>query len=290
MRYLIDHTLTITFSQPVREHHCELRLAPPENSAQRVHALRIATEPAAQVATYVDYFGNPVHHFSVIAPHAAVEVLLQADVETLLSNPFDYALVPAAQEREWIARALTATPRLWDYVLHRSDLVPDPQRLPDLEWPRYETGRSVCDLVTAAGVWAASLVDFAADAAPQDGLQAALEARVVPARDLAHLVIAAVRAWGLPARFVSGYTDPQQADDSDAPPAPAQHAWAEVLIPGAGWRGFDAVHGLVANDAYITVAVGRDAAEAAPCRSSFKGGDERETRAMSLRVKRTHDQ
>ena len=42
-------------------------------------------------------------------------------------------------------------------------------------------------------------------------------------------------------------------------------------MPGAGWRGFDPTHQLVANDSYIAVAVGRDSEDAAPQRGTFKG-------------------
>lgn len=52
-------------------------------------------------------------------------------------------------------------------------------------------------------------------------------------RDLAVLFIAACRTQGLAARFVSGYLP--------AGPGERQHmhAWAEVLLPGAGWVAFD---------------------------------------------------
>jgi transglutaminase-like putative cysteine protease len=51
----------------------------------------------------------------------------------------------------------------------------------------------------------------------------------------------------------------------------ATHAWAEALVPGGGWIGFDATHNLLANDRYVAVAVGRDSYDAAPQRGSFKG-------------------
>ena len=74
-------------------------------------------------------------------------------------------------------------------------------------------------------------------------------------QDLAHLLIGLVRAWGFAARYVSGYQDPSY-DEEAVEQRP--HAWAEVLIPGAGWRGFDPTTRLVVNDTYVAVAVGRD--------------------------------
>jgi len=61
-----------------------------------------------------------------------------------------------------------------------------------------------------------------------------LRERVGSCRDLAVVMIECCRCIGLPARFVSGYhlllPQPEQYD---------LHAWAEVYLPGAGWRGFD---------------------------------------------------
>ena len=61
-----------------------------------------------------------------------------------------------------------------------------------------------------------------------------LQERVGSCRDLAVVMMECCRCVGLPARFVSGYQLAQ--------PKPEKydlHAWAEVYLPGAGWRGFD---------------------------------------------------
>jgi len=49
------------------------------------------------------------------------------------------------------------------------------------------------------------------------------------------------------------------------------HAWAEVYLPGAGWRGFDPSRGLSVNDDYIAVAAGQLSQDAAPTFGSFRG-------------------
>lgn len=62
----------------------------------------------------------------------------------------------------------------------------------------------------------------------------------------------------------------------------ATHAWAEALVPGAGWVGFDATHNLLVNDHYVAVAVGRDSYDAAPQRGSFKGESAGEQPAVKV--------
>jgi transglutaminase-like putative cysteine protease len=86
-----------------------------------------------------------------------------------------------------------------------------------------------------------------------------------------------------------GYLDPGYSSDAAAA-AQATHGWAEVLIPGAGWLGFDAVHGIVANETYVRVAVGRDHRDTAPRRCTFQGVHGGEAPAMTLAVSRRQQQ
>ncbi|NCC26840.1 MAG: transglutaminase family protein, partial [Gammaproteobacteria bacterium] len=48
------------------------------------------------------------------------------------------------------------------------------------------------------------------------------------------------------------------------------HHWAEVLIPGGGWRGVDPAMGLLADATYMRVAVGRDAGDVQPLRQTCR--------------------
>ena len=287
MRYVIDHETRLTFAQPVREHQCEVRLVPSDSSAQRVHSAAIAVEPAAQLDSYVDYFGNQVHHFGIASAHAQLVTRLHAEVETLLSNPFDFPLVPAHRERDWIADTLKAQPRLWDYVLAYSPVTPDLTRaeLPDLDLPTHSPAQHMIDSVIAAMEWISTTLTYQPGATRVHSTLAEVwKKRAGVCRDFAHLLIAVVRSWGVPARYAMGYQDPECAEDETLPAAP--HAWAEVLIPGAGWRGFDATARLVANDNYIVVAVGRDSLDAAPQRSSFKGEESEEAPEVTLQIAR----
>jgi len=59
-----------------------------------------------------------------------------------------------------------------------------------------------------------------------------------------------------------------------------------VLIPGAGWRGFDPTSGLLADHTYVRVAAGRDYSDAAPQRGSFKGAAGGEPPEVTLRMER----
>lgn len=85
-------------------------------------------------------------------------------------------------------------------------------------------------------------------------------------QDHAYVMIAAAHALGFPARYVSGYLSP---DDAEA--AAASHAWAEVHVPGLGWLGLDAANRQSPDERYVRVGCGRDYRDAAPVRGIYRG-------------------
>lgn len=78
-------------------------------------------------------------------------------------------------------------------------------------------------------------------------------------QDHAHIFIAAARAMGYPARYVSGYLMMSDRVHQDA-----SHAWAEAHVDGLGWVGFDVSNGYSPDPRYVRVATGLDYKEAAP--------------------------
>jgi transglutaminase-like putative cysteine protease len=284
VRYLIEQDSVLVFAHPVREHHSELRLLPTDGPAQRIHAAHLEVEPAAALASHIDYFGNTVHHCDVGAPHDELVVRLHVAVDTLLHNPFDFRLLSPVAERNWLADALRAQPRLWDYVLHRSARTPDVARLPGvmLEWPTYDPAQPLLESVHRAREWIADTLVYE-PVEPRATLEEVLAAGAGCATDFAHLFVALVRSWGCAARYVRGYVDPANLDDSGAV---APHAWAEVLVPGAGWRGFDPTTRLVVNDTYVAVAVGRDSLDVPLQRMTFKGEEQPAAPQVAVRLSR----
>jgi transglutaminase-like putative cysteine protease len=95
-----------------------------------------------------------------------------------------------------------------------------------------------------------------------------LKERVGSCRDLAMLMIESCRCVGLPARFVSGYhlvePRPERYD---------LHAWAEVYLPGAGWRGFDPSGRGEIDDRYITLATSSKPLLTAAVNGSYSGSE-----------------
>ena len=86
-------------------------------------------------------------------------------------------------------------------------------------------------------------------------------------RDFANLFMAATQRLGLAARFVSGYVYSNYVPAQSG----STHAWAEVLIPGAGWKGFDPTFGTIVGADHISVAVARRPELVPPVAGDFFG-------------------
>ena len=93
-----------------------------------------------------------------------------------------------------------------------------------------------------------------------------LRERVGSCRDLAMLMVEACRSVGIPSRFVSGY----HFED----PLPKEldlHAWAELYIPGAGWRGFDPSGKGLIDERYLTLVSSSKSNLTAVITGNFRG-------------------
>lgn len=101
----------------------------------------------------------------------------------------------------------------------------------------------------------------------------ALRQRSGVCQDFAHVFIAACRALGLAARYVSGYllTRPPPGQPKLVG-ADASHAWVELWCPEQGWLALDPTNNVPADQDHVTLAWGRDYADVAPLRGVLRGG------------------
>ena len=86
-------------------------------------------------------------------------------------------------------------------------------------------------------------------------------------RDYATLFVEVCRCMGLASRFVSGYLHAPATEAGYA----TTHAWAEIYLPGTGWKGFDPTSGEVTGNRHIAVAVARASEAVPPVSGSFIG-------------------
>lgn len=84
-------------------------------------------------------------------------------------------------------------------------------------------------------------------------------------RDVTVLFLESARALGIAGRFVSGYQARPAVEDGRR----HLHAWAEVFLPGAGWRGWDVTHGTRVTDGHVALSAAPSQAGTMPIEGGF---------------------
>jgi transglutaminase-like putative cysteine protease len=101
-----------------------------------------------------------------------------------------------------------------------------------------------------------------------------LERRRGSCRDIAVLMIEAVRWLGFGTRIVSGYLINRNTGTVGIGGTGSTHAWVEIFLPGAGWITFDPTNRTVGDFSVIPIAVARDIKQAVPVAGSYTGAPE----------------
>ena len=251
-RYRILHRTYYNFPAEVQLEPHALRLRPRESHELRIESSSLTITPPATLRWHRDVEDNSVAIATFDTPTS--QLLIESEVIIQQSNPapldflveddaVDYPFVYPANDKivlaaymetseeeepalvDWLATVWTPGERLQTYTLLERLCLQIQQRLTyqAREAPGVQTAAQTLSLGTGS------------------------------CRDFAWLFMETVRQLGFAARFVSGYLQvpPSNADFG------ATHAWAEVYLPGAGWKGFDPTLGGLAGAKHVAVAVAR---------------------------------
>jgi transglutaminase-like putative cysteine protease len=255
----VRHETIHRYGAPAKSAMQRLLVTPRNHHGQHVRQWRIDVDRDCCLVSGEDAFGNIEHRFFVEGPLQSLTTLVEGEVET-----FDQAgVVSGAVERVPLGLFLRET------ALTRPDAA-----LAD--FARDVTGRESTTLAKLHALMGALNEGLALDGHATEPASTAAETfakRGGIGQDFAHVLIACARALEIPARYVSGYL----RRDDEASGQIASHAWTEAHVEGLGWVGFDPVHALCPNEAYVRVAVALDALGAAPVRGARVGGGTEET-------------
>ncbi len=252
MQLTVRHTTRYKYDAPLANAMQQLRLTPEDGPAQKVVEWAIDAPGISRATTYKDAFGNRVHMVSRGEPVEDVEITAAGIVETVdtngvLGHEANAAVPPSIYTRVTpLTHANQAIRRLASHA-EADDRIGGFHALMHAirEKVDYKTGVTETHAPAVAAL------------ASGEGV----------CQDHAHIFIAAARSIGIPARYVSGYLllEDEQASE-------AHHAWAEVLIDGLGWTGFDVSNAMCPTDRYIRLTTGLDSRSAAPIRGIRFGG------------------
>ena len=277
MRFIASHTTRFRYSEPVYLEPHAIRMRPRSDPWQRLTSFRIEIEPEpVLLSEAVDAEGNDIAQawFSDLTQELAIRIAFE--VETLREDPFDYMVVgdgamrlPAKYPGDLQQSLAGALARCEPGSDAASGFV-----RPIVERTRGRTLQFLACLNEAIYRNYKTVVRVHGGPLPPSKT---LKARRVACRDLAVLFVECCRAVGIAARFVSGYTEHSARTDVNH-----MHAWAEVFLPGGGWRGYDPSQGLAVSDRHIAVAASIDPRLAAPTTGTYRGAAS--TEAMDFEI------
>jgi transglutaminase-like putative cysteine protease len=258
--WTIRHLTRYKYKAPVFLEPHVLRLRPATDACQslRKFKLKITPAPAGRTES-VDIEGNDATQVWFEAAAGSLTIDAFAEVESLRENPFDY---------------------LWDGPSTLPLRYRDELRGPLALYTGSRTPGKVSALADEAAVAAgrnaqffplslARLIhercrqvsrEFGEPLLPEETLKRGEGS----CRDLSLLFIEAARSKGYGARFVSGYGCGNDGVDD-------LHAWAELYLPGGGWRGFEPSTGLAVADRHIVLARSASPQLAAPVHGAYRG-------------------
>jgi len=251
MRISVVHSTVYRYDCAVFLEPHIFRLRPREDATQRLQQFSIDIQPAPAGRSFLlDQDGSAALETWFDAPTEQLAVQTVFQVETLRENPFDFVLT-AETYGDSLRAALG---------------------------PYLDSGG--CDEVRGLAPEAAHPLDFLSmlnsrlfrefqhvirDDGPPNPPALTLREGSGSCRDLAVLFCAVCRGRGIAARFVSGYEQAAAFEHGH------MHAWAEVYLPGGGWRGFDPSRGLAVSTGHVALAAAADPALAAPVVGSYRG-------------------
>ena len=265
-RIRITHETEYHYNQPVTFGPHRALVRPREGHDLRIVSTRVKIEPKATVHWLRDIENNSVAVLTFEAPATALHLFAEVDVEL----NYDDSLVDCL---------IDPTARLFPFQYapdEQVDLVP--YRLPSYPYDGavlhtwltdlYQPGQVIdtFELLNRLNTRIYEQLRYAA----RDDAGVQLPHRTLAmgsgsCRDYAVLMMEAARHWGFGARFVTGYIQMGEGQHG------ATHAWTEVYLPGAGWRGFDPTNNKLAGSEHISVAVAREQEKAAPIAGSWMG-------------------
>jgi len=280
-RLNISHVTEYRFPVQVALLPHRLRLRPLESHSLRIESSTLDISPAHTIRWYRDALGNSVAMVGFSELSATLRVTSNVVIEVYDDAPLDFLMEDYAVNCPF-AYAVGEQPDLapFEQSVYGDDLLAVHDWLDGLGLLK----RPIETFTLLSQLNIAIANTFTYQVREEEGVQSpakTLRLNSGSCRDFAALFMEACRYMGLASRFVSGYLHMPGNEAGNA----STHAWAEVYLPGPGWKGFDPTSGLITGNQHIPVAVARHPEAVPPVAGSFVGpAGQRPALTVSVRV------
>ena len=272
------------YDQPVERSLHTFRLSPYNDRLQRLISHDLSISVQGQARDYEDVFGNRTRRLLVDAPFQEMVIEARSRVELLDVDPLDFRPL----------RGSTAIPLVW-MPWQRQVLEPFllPPELPMTELSELveyamsfvrRNDNDVLDTLLDINttIWTEYAYVQGATTVATTPFEVYSQRKGV-CQDFTNLFICLARLLGVPARYTCGYIYTGPKHDNRAQ-SEASHAWVQVYLPEAGWKGFDPTNGILTQTGHIRVAVGRNYRDATPTGGTIYVGGGGEKLTVDVRV------
>jgi transglutaminase-like putative cysteine protease len=239
-------------------------MLPISSEGQVVLYSTIDVSPMSSQHNYVDYWGSRVSSFEVLTPHKELSLTATSLVEV---RPRDHPTESLTWD-ELAAKADSSTTLVENSEQTRRTMPPAEvvaiaeEIVARVENP-CDAALEICTAIGNAVTYVSGVTGVHTTAAE------AWEHRTGVCQDITHLALGALRAVGIPARYVSGYLHPKPDAAIGETIAGESHAWVEWFC--GDWRGFDPTNLIDIGDRHVTVGRGRDYNDVPPLRGVYAG-------------------
>jgi len=266
-RYKILHRTYYNFSAAVQLEPHVLRLRPREGHELHIESETLEITPPATLRWHRDVEDNSVAIATFDTPATQLVIESEVIIQQFNESPLDFLVADYAIDYPF---AYSPEDRvvLSPYMNGDDHTASDPLTVWIANFWKPGEPIQTYALLQRLGVHIQQTLTYQIREEP--GVQTAantLSRGTGSCRDFANLFMETARHLGLASRFVSGYlyAEPSAVNYGST------HAWAEVFLPGAGWKGFDPTIGKIVGTDHIAVAVARLPESVPPVAGSFVG-------------------
>ncbi|MGY9048390.1 MAG: transglutaminase family protein, partial [Rhodobacterales bacterium] len=275
MIYDIKLTITYDYAAPSMQARNVLRVLPLNRAGeQRRITGELSFDPRPQERMdWTDFFGNAMTEIGFLKPLTKLTVELRARVERIARPPqLDLSpnRVRLAQELSELTSIGADSPH---HFLAPSPRVGFDSAISDFVGGILIEGSTVLAAVRDVGRALHGEMRFDAQATDVNTPPSeSFRNRHGVCQDFSHVMIAGLRAHGIPAGYVSGFlrTEPPEGQPR-LEGADAMHAWVRIWCGAElGWIEYDPTNDLMVGADHVVVAVGRDYSDVAPVKGAVR--------------------
>jgi transglutaminase-like putative cysteine protease len=264
-RIRIIHSTEYHYHVPVTFGPHRALLRPREGHDLHIESTRLKIEPKADVRWVRDIYGNSIAIITFAEPARKLSLFSEVNVDLYDDTPINCVIDPLAQSYPFQYAANEQV----EIIPYRVPSYPhDGPAVQQWLLNLYSPGQLIntSDLLNKLNTRIYEAFRYNARYDP--GVQLPCQTLALGSgscRDYAVFMMEAARHWGFASRFVTGYIQMGEGQHG------ATHAWTEIYIPGAGWRGFDPTNNKLVGSEHVSVAVAREQDKASPLSGFWEG-------------------